>query len=147
MNRRQPILLLVLLVVAVAAAGPPLRAEPAFEVIVNAANPVNSLPADEVSRIFLHKALVWPNGVHMMPVDLPEDAPARDAFSHAVHARSAAAVKAYWQRMIFSGRDLPPPEKSSAEVLSLVRADAGGIGYLAPGTPLGDGVKVLRVTR
>jgi ABC-type phosphate transport system substrate-binding protein len=144
MSRPRHILLLSLLLLA---AGPPLRAEPGFVVIVNAANPVSSLPSDEVSRIFLHKALVWPNGAHMTPVDLPEDAPARDAFSRAVHARSAAAVKAYWQRMIFSGRDLPPPEKSSAEVLSLVHADPGAIGYLAPGTPLGDGVKILRITR
>lgn len=118
-----------------------------FEVIVNSANPVSSLPADEVSRIFLHKAQVWPNGVHMMAVDLPEESPAREAFSRAVHARSTAAVKAYWQRMIFSGRDLPPPEKSSAEVLGLVRGNPGGIGYLPPGTPLGDGVRVLRITR
>jgi ABC-type phosphate transport system substrate-binding protein len=143
--RRRDLFLLV--AVLLPAGVLPLRADSGYVVIVNAANPVSALPTDEVSRIFLHKAQVWPNGAHMTPVDLPEDAPARDAFSRAVHGRGAAAIKAYWQRMIFSGRDLPPAEKSVAEVLNLVRADGGAIGYVPAGTALGDSIKVLRVTR
>jgi ABC-type phosphate transport system substrate-binding protein len=147
MRRRSYPLLLLLAVLGVLASGPPLRAATGFVVIVNAGNPVSSLPSDEVSRIFLHKAQVWPNGARMAAVDLPEEAPARDAFSHAIHTRSAAAVKAYWQRMIFSGRDLPPPEKTAAEVLALVRSSVGAIGYLPADMALGDGVKILRITR
>jgi ABC-type phosphate transport system substrate-binding protein len=145
MSKRQRCSLLLLLGLLLPAGGP-LVAGDAFEVIVNAANPSAVLPAPEVSRMFLHKALQWPNGLRVVPIDQPEDSPARDAFSRAVHGKSAAAVKAYWQRMIFSGRDVPPPERASAEVLSLVRSDLGAIGYVLPGTPLGDGVKVLKIT-
>jgi hypothetical protein len=119
----------------------------AFLVIVNAANPVASLPAAEISKYFLHKSLQFPSGTRVAPVDLTEDSSVRDAFSRVIHEKGTSAIKAYWQKMIFSGRDIPPPEKSPAEALSFVRANVGGIGYVAGGTQLGDGVKSLRVTR
>ncbi|SRR5260370_36964914 len=140
-------LLLPVLLLVAAGGSPPARAAEGFVVVVNAANPVSALPAEEVSRYFLHKALRWPNSTPVAAVDLVEDAPARDAFSRAIHQKSTSAVKAYWQRLIFSGRDVPPPEKSSAEALSFVRSNPGAIAYVAPGTPLGDGVKPLRVTQ
>ena len=55
-------------------------------------------------------------------------------------------MKSYWQKMIFSGRDVPPPEKGSPdEVVAFVRSHGGGIGYVPAGTVLGAGVKVLVV--
>jgi hypothetical protein len=118
-----------------------------FEIIINAANPVPALPAAEVSRYFLHATRKWPSGLGILPVDLPEDSPVRDAFSHEIHGKSTSAVKAYWQRLIFSGRDVPPPEKSAAEAMGYVRSQVGAIAYVAAGTPLGSGVKMLKVTR
>lgn len=118
-----------------------------FVVVVNAANPQTALPAAEVSNLFLQKVHNWESGERVRPVDLPETSPARESFSKAVHGRPTAAVKAYWQRMIFSGIDAPPPEKpSAAEVLAYVRANAGAIGYVPAGTQLPEGVKALKVT-
>ena len=55
---------------------------------------------------------------------------------------------AYWQKMIFSGREVPPPEKtSSAEVVAYVRANRGAIGYVAADAALGAGVRVLKIER
>ena len=55
-------------------------------------------------------------------------------------------VKAYWQQMIFSGREVPPPEKASAkDVVAFVSANRGGVGYVPAGTPLGEGVKTVDV--
>jgi|HubBroStandDraft_3_1064219.scaffolds.fasta_scaffold00909_5 ABC-type phosphate transport system substrate-binding protein len=139
------LLLPVLLLLGAGGSPPATGAEP-YVVVVNAANPVTALPAEEVSRFFLHKSDRWPNGTKVTAVDLVEDSPARDAFSRVIHQRSTSAVKAYWQRLIFSGRDVPPPEKSNAEALSFVRSNLGAIAYVASGTPLGDGVKALRVT-
>jgi ABC-type phosphate transport system substrate-binding protein len=136
-------LLLLLPILATAA---PLPAADSFTVIVNAANPVAVLPAAEVSRMFLKRSPHWQNGTRVNAVDLPEDAAARDAFSRAVHGKSASAIKAYWQKMIFSGREVPPPEKATAEVIAFVRGDIGAIAYVPAGTVLGDGVKALKVT-
>jgi ABC-type phosphate transport system substrate-binding protein len=122
-------------------------AEPVL-VIVNGNNPVSNLSAPDVSRAFMKKLKRWPDGVDVVPVDLAEDSPLRESFSQEFHDKRSSAVKAYWQKMIFSGREGPPPEKSSsAEVVAFVRANRGAIGYVAAGTTLGSGVKVLYVDR
>jgi len=117
-----------------------------FVIVVNAANPVSSLPADEISRMFFKKTARWANGEHIVAIDLSETSPVRESFSQQIHGRSTNAVKAYWQKMIFSGRELPPVEKaSSEEALAFVRGNTGAIAYVAAGTPLGRGVKALTV--
>jgi ABC-type phosphate transport system substrate-binding protein len=129
------------------AAGAPRPATAAdFVVVVNAANSQTALPAAEVSNMFLQKTHQWGSGERVRAVDLPEASAARESFSRAIHGRPTAAVKAYWQRMIFSGIDTPPPEKPTpADVLAYVKANPGAIGYVPAGTPLPDGVKALKV--
>lgn len=118
-----------------------------FVVIVNAANPASFLPEKEVSQMFLKRLTKWADGVRVMPVDLGEGSPTRESFSQAVHQKGTAAVKAYWQKMIFSGREVPPAEKgAAAEVVAFVKANRGAIGYVPPGTAIGPGVKVLPVS-
>jgi ABC-type phosphate transport system substrate-binding protein len=117
-----------------------------FVVVVNAANPTSSLSAEEVSRMFLKKTPHWANGERVVAIDLSDTSPVRESFSQQIHGRPASAVKAYWQKMIFSGRDVPPVEKTSGEeALAFVRGNAGAIAYVAAGTPLGSGVKILTV--
>jgi ABC-type phosphate transport system substrate-binding protein len=120
-------------------------AEP-FVVIVNAGNPVSTVAGDQLSSLFLKKVTQWSGGLPALPVDLGADSPVRDSFSRQVHHKGTSAVKAYWQQMIFSGREVPPPEKASArEVVAFVSANRGGVGYVPAGTPLGDGVKTVDV--
>jgi len=117
-----------------------------FVIVVNAANPTSSLPADEISRIFFKKTVRWSNGEHVVAIDLSETSPVRESFSQQIHGRPTSAVKAYWQKMIFSGREVPPVEKTSGEeALAFVRDNTGAIAYVAAGTPLGRGVKALTV--
>ncbi len=120
---------------------------PIFQVVVHADNPTTALPAGKVDKMFLKKLKRWDHGVRAKPVDLDAKSPVRKAFTRAVHGKSVTAIKSFWQRMIFSGRDVPPPEKSSEnELLDYVRANPGAIGYVAAETPLGDHVKKLEVT-
>lgn len=117
-----------------------------FVVIVNDATPAAALSAQEVSNLFLRKMATWPDGTPAAPVDLSEGSPARESFSKRVHGKGIGAVKSYWQKMIFSGRAVPPIEKASpADVVAFVRAQRGAIGYVPQGTPLGPGVRVLNV--
>ena len=119
-----------------------------YVVIVNEANGVAALSSEELSRIFLKKANRWQNGLDVVPVDLPESAPAREAFSVGVHRKTVGAVRAFWQQQIFSGRAVPPAEKASdEEVVAYVRATPGAIGYVSGGAPLGAGVRRLQVIR
>jgi ABC-type phosphate transport system substrate-binding protein len=116
-------------------------------VVVNAANPAGELSADDVSKMFLKKTARWANGERVLPVDLIDSSALRQAFSKEVHGKTTAAVKAYWQKMIFSGHDVPPPEKASiGEALAYVRNYPGAIGYAPAGADLGPGIKILKVT-
>jgi ABC-type phosphate transport system substrate-binding protein len=122
------------------------RAAEPFVVIVNAANPVSAVPAGQLAGLFLKKVTQWSGGLPAQPVDLGADSAVRESFSHQIHHKGTAAVKAYWQQMIFSGREVPPPEKASArEVVAFVSANRGGIGYVPVGTPLGSEAKAVDV--
>lgn len=112
---------------------------PAFVVIVNPQNPYLALDRSFVADAFLKKVTRWPNGDVIKPVDLPPRSRTRARFSEEVLKRSIAAVKSYWNQMIFSGRDVPPPELSTEEeVVKYVLTHAGAVGYVSGDARLGD---------
>lgn len=120
---------LVVLPLLTAVAGP---SPPAFVIIVDPNNPHRSLDRKFIGDAFLKKTTRWPNGDVIRPVDLHPDSPVREKFSHDILKRSVAAVKSYWQQVIFSGRDVPPPELASDdEVVKYVLKNAGAIGYVS----------------
>lgn len=141
------ILILMLAVAAALALRPaPAAAQNGYVVVVNTANPVSSVTADQLGRFFRKEWVRWENGTEVVPVDLAEGSAVRERFSQAVMGRSTSAMKAWWQRQIFSGRAVPPVEKASdSEVLATVRATPGAIGYVSAGTALGAGVKAVQV--
>ncbi len=117
-----------------------------YVVVVNAANPVNTLSEEELSRLFLRKTIRWPNGGDATPVDLSEQAAIRESFSRDLFHKSVEAIKAYWQSQLFSGRGVPPVELASEDaVLAYVRANAGAVGYVSAGATLGTGVRRVQV--
>jgi ABC-type phosphate transport system substrate-binding protein len=121
---------------------------PGYQVIVNAANPVATLPAGDVAKLFLKKTVAWPGGSVVLPVDLREDSDVRREFSKDVLGKDVATVKGYWQERIFTGRGVPPIEKESeAEALAFVASNRDAIGYVSVGATLTADVKPLRVTR
>jgi hypothetical protein len=118
-------------------------APPAYRLIVHPGNPADSLDRKHLADVFLKKVGQWPDGVAAQPVDLPADAPARRRFSEEVLGRSVAAVKSYWQQLIFSGRGVPPPElESDDEVVRFVASHRGGVGYVS-GSAGASAVKVV----
>jgi ABC-type phosphate transport system substrate-binding protein len=118
-----------------------------FLVVVNEQNAVAALPRTVVSRFFLKKVSRWDSGAVALPVDLPPDSPVRDAFSRRVLSKSVSSIKAYWQQQIFSGRDVPPPEKADdAAVLEFVMSNPAAIAYVSSATVLPRGVRALNIT-
>jgi ABC-type phosphate transport system substrate-binding protein len=121
-------------------------APPTFRVIVHPDLPYSSLERRVVADLFLKKATRWPSGEAARPVDLASESPVRQRFSDEVLGRSVAAVKSYWQQLIFAGRGVPPPELGSdEEVLSFVARHPGSIGYVSGGGGGLSGAKVLSV--
>jgi ABC-type phosphate transport system substrate-binding protein len=114
-----------------------------FIVIVNAQNATSSLSRKFVGDAFLKKVTRWPNGEVIKPVDLPASSTTRARFSDDILNRSVSSVKSYWQQIIFSGRDVPPPELATeAEVVKYVASNPNAIGYVSGGTAL-SGVKTV----
>jgi len=138
---------LVLALIALLAGIAP-AADPAeFKVIVHVSNPMESISAKDLSRLFLKKDLEWPHGATVAAVDLPPDSAIREAFSVAIHGRKVASIKSYWQRQIFAGKTVPPVEKGNqAEVLVFVAFHPAAIGYVGPSTQLIDNIKELKIT-
>ena len=100
-------------------------------VIVSAKNPVTALRADQVADIFLAQTGRFPGGDEAMALDQPVGNPLRDEFYSKVAAKSPALMKAYWTKMVFTGRGQPPRElPSSAAVRKMVAENPSMIGYI-----------------
>ena len=113
--------------------------------IVHPDNPASEAPRQFLADAFLKKTTQWTDGQTINPVDLKPDSTVRIRFTDAVLKRSVAAVKHYWQQIIFSGRGIPPPEvESDGAVVDYVLRHRGGVGYVTPGAPL-KGAKILSI--
>lgn len=134
--------LLVLLLMA----GVAVAEELPFRVVVHASNPTASVTRAELSAIYMKRMRSWPDGTEILPVDHPPASRLRERFSRSVHRKSVAYVTRYWQRLIFSGRAIPPREvRTPAAVMDFVRRNTEAVGYVDRQTPLGDGVKTIAV--
>ena len=119
-----------------------------YVVIVHAENPVAELQKKDVAKFFLKKVKEWKEPKKTVePVDLAADSPIRKRFSQEVLERTMSAIKAYWQKEIFSGRAVPPVEKTSDDdVLKFVSEHVGAIGYVSEATDLSAFPKVKTLT-
>jgi ABC-type phosphate transport system substrate-binding protein len=145
--RAKPALVSFVAALALAVSLPraPAADAPGFQMIVNPANPATVLDRRFVTDAFLKKVTRWPHDEAIRPADLESDSPVRRRFSEQVLRRSVAAVKTYWQQLVFSGRDVPPPELDGDwQVVRFVLKHPGAIGYVGPGTSL-EGTKVVMV--
>ncbi len=116
------------------------------KIIVNVSNPVSAMKRTQISNLFLKKTTTWDNGHKALPVDQSDSSNARRIFSEEFHGKPVHTIVSYWQKQIFSGREVPPVEKESdREVLAYVRDNADAIGYVSEGAAVGDGVKVVKV--
>jgi hypothetical protein len=112
--------------------------------VVNEANPLSQAARADVSKLFLKRTPAWANGVPALPCDLSSSSPARKAFSQDVHGKPVWVIVAFWQQEIAAGRSQPPPScASEGQALQAVRENPGAIAYVAEGTALGAGLKIL----
>lgn len=112
---------------------------PAFAQVVVVVNPGNakSISADTVASIFLGKSN------ELSGVDLPDGNATREAFYQKLTGKDSAQLKAYWAKLVFTGKAQPLKEfGSDAEVKKYVAGNANAIGYIDKGA-VDASVKVL----
>ena len=118
----------------------------AYKVIVNVSNPTTQLSRLKLGEMFLKKTPRWADGHPIQPVEPPGKSPVRQRFDLEIFGKQVIAVSAYWQQMIFSGKGVPPPERSNdADIVAFVRETPGAVGYVAAGTDV-SGVRVVAIT-
>jgi ABC-type phosphate transport system substrate-binding protein len=103
-------------------------------VIVSARSPVTMLRPDQVAAIFLGQAARFPDGVEAVPLDQPIGSKLRDEFYERVASKTPALLKAYWSKMVFTGRGQPPGEApDNTAVRRRVADNPELIGYIERG--------------
>lgn len=142
--RRLAVPSLLAAVLALAAAPAPAAG---LVVIVSSRSQVAALRADQVADIFLGQNAHFPDGADAVALDQDLASPLRNEFYARVAAKSPALLKAYWSKMIFTGRGKPPREAhDSAEVRRQVAANPALIGYVDKGA-LDASVRAVLVIR
>ena len=113
-----------------------------ISVVVNPAN-TNAVSTDDLNRLFLGRASSFADGSKATPLNMAEGQAARDEFDNKVLSRSSAQLKAYWSKLVFTGKGTPPKELADdAAVKAAVAADSSAIGYISS-TSVDGSVKVV----
>lgn len=112
--------------------------------VVSSKSTVTSLTVAQVADIFLGRMSRFPNGTPAVPVDLSDGSAERDEFYVKVAGKTPAQVKAYWSKIIFTGRGQPPKAVTNDfDVKKYVAANLDAIGYIEE-KMVDDSVRVLR---
>src|SRR6202167_4967235 len=120
---------LVAIAVALSLSGAVVKAD--VVAVVSARSPIIALEKSQVADIFLGKASRFPNGLQAVPIDQAEGSAVRDEFYGKVVGKTAAQIKAYWSKIIFTGRGQPPPSVSnSIEMKKRISENPAAIGYI-----------------
>jgi len=89
------------------------------------------LNVEELGAIFLGTAKSFPNGEKAVPVDQKPGSDPYVSFYQRVAGKTEAQMKAYWSRLIFTGKGQPPQDVGNgAAVKRLVAANPNMVGYI-----------------
>ena len=101
-------------------------------VIANTSTNISEATSEQVINVFLGKSDSLSGVSGLQAVDQAEGNSNRDKFYNATGNKTPSQIKAYWARIIFSGKGKPPQTlQSDAEVKKFVAANTAAIGYIS----------------
>lgn len=99
-------------------------------VVVHPSNTA-ALDAKSVQRIFLGKEKKFSDGSESIPINQANGAANRESFDTKVLGRSSTQISAYWSKLVFTGKGIPPKEVADdAAVIEIVAGNPSAIGYV-----------------
>ncbi len=99
-------------------------------VVVNKSN-ASPLTEEQIKNIFLGKSKYFPDGKPAIPVQMHPGSSAYEDFASKVLGKDDSQLRAYWSRLVFTGRATPPREvDSESQILQLVAHNPNLIGYV-----------------
>lgn len=100
-------------------------------VVTSSKNSVSALTQEQASEIFLGKSASYPGGGKATPVDQAEGSATREEFYTKATGKNASQVKAYWSKLIFTGKGQAPKEVGDAAgVKKALNDNPNAIGYI-----------------
>jgi ABC-type phosphate transport system substrate-binding protein len=115
----------------------------AVDVVVHPSN-ANAIDASDIKKIFTGKAKSFADGSKALPITQADGNPVTDEFNQNVLSKSSSQLKAYWSKLVFTGKGTPPEEAANdAEVINLVSKNPNLIGFVSQGSADGS-VKVVQ---
>jgi len=99
--------------------------------VVSSKSAVSTLSKSQITDIFLGKLVRFPGGSAAEPIDQTEGSIVRDEFYRKIADMSPGELKAFWAKIIFTGKGQPPRAASNAtEVKQLIAANPDAIAYM-----------------
>lgn len=99
-------------------------------VIVHPSN-ANAVDEATISKIYLGREKSFADGSSVIPMSLTESAAASATFNEKVLKKSSSQLKAYWSKLVFTGKGTPPKEVASDdEMVKLVAGNPSLMGYV-----------------
>ena len=116
------------------------RAE--IAVIVHLSN-TDNLNSQAISQLFLGQVSSFPSGGVAIPIALIRGNSYREYFNETVLKKTENQYKAFWSRLVFTGKGTPPKSGASdAEMIELIAANPNMIGYIST-SAVNDTIKVI----
>jgi ABC-type phosphate transport system substrate-binding protein len=113
-------------------------------VVVHPSN-VSSFSDKDLKKIFLAKKKKFPAGGRIIVLRQKKGTPVKLQFVQGLLNKSENQLKAYWSRLIFTGKALPPKEiDGDTEMKKRVSANPSVIGYIDAAS-VDDSVKVVKI--
>lgn len=123
----------------------PVAQAPPLVIVVNTANPAQSMTVAELRRMFMKQSRLWPHGESVVPVDWDATSQMRQEFSRRILGRSVREMAEFWvQQSITQGIAPPSTLRSGLAISRFVASVPGAISYLPPDA-MSDSVKPIKV--
>ena len=104
-------------------------------VIVHPGNSLEATTKDKLKRIYLGKSKEFPNGLIIAALDQAKESEEKAEFYKKVVGKSLSQVSAYWSRLIFTGKGVPPRVlRNDEEIKSWVASHPESIAYINAGS-------------
>ncbi|MDF2177729.1 hypothetical protein P2G88_05655 [Aliiglaciecola sp. CAU 1673] len=92
-------------------------------VVVNHSNPIDELDQKQVMDLYMGRYTSFPNSMPATPIDYPSNSAVKQQFYKMLVNKDEKKIRAYWSRLLFSGRAKPPMEAESGENIPTLLAD------------------------
>ncbi|MCV2885279.1 phosphate ABC transporter substrate-binding protein [Aestuariibacter sp. AA17] len=112
-------------------------------VVVHPSN-ADTFDVTTVSRIFMGKNKSFPSGQPAIPVNQTGNKALLEEFNDKVLNKSSSQIKAYWSKLLFTGKGQPPQQVvSEAEIVDLVSKNPNIIGFVSGDSAQNSNLKVV----